>query len=316
MEGAYKSKLNESQLNQVIRNVMNSSIRSYSELSDGWANSAYSIELEDGRKVVLKARPPEGIRFMRCEVDLMKTEVHAMRQLSSSGELPIPRIYAYDQSLELLPVEYFIMEHLEGRPYNQVKLDLSEEQREEIYLQIGKLNRLINEVQGSGFGFYSQPSFRSWRDAFAEMIFGVVADGKDAGVTMPIAYEELEKLIEKQLDCLNDVVEPRLLHWDLWDGNVFVKDGQVTGIIDFERALWGDPLMEHYFSHFHSSEAFRQGYGLSAKESSQLSRIKLYDLYLDLILYVECTYRKYEDEHHVNWTYDNLVQGLARFQSS
>jgi aminoglycoside phosphotransferase (APT) family kinase protein len=313
MEGVYKSKLSEQQLNEVVREKLNSSIRSYSELTEGWANSAYSIELEDGSKVVLKARPPAGITFMRCEVDLMKTEVYAMKRLAGLRSLPIPRIIVYDHSLELLPVEYFVMEHLEGTPYTQAKADLSEEQRETIERELGAFNRLINECKGEGFGFYSRPTHQSWRDAFKEMIFGVLEDGKEAGVSLPVDYPELERLIEGRLDPLNEVVEPRLLHWDLWDGNVFVKDGHVTGIIDFERAIWGDPIMEHYFSHFNPSEAFRQGYGITLTEPSQLARRKLYDLYLDLILYIECAYRKYDNENHVKWAYDNLAQSLERF---
>ncbi|QJD87029.1 phosphotransferase family protein [Cohnella herbarum] len=316
MEGAYKSKLSERQLNEVIQAKMNSTIRSYSELTEGWANSAYSIEMEDGKKVVLKARPPADIRYMRCEVDQMKTEVDAMRRLASNRSLPIPHIYVYDQSLELLPVEYFIMEHLEGKPYNQVKAELPEEQRDAIERRLGELNYQINECIGEGFGFYSRPTDRSWRDTFKEMIFGVLEDGKEAGVSLPIAYPELERLIEERLYSLDEVIEPRLLHWDLWDGNVFVKDGQLSGIIDFERAIWGDPIMEHYFSHFNPSVPFRQGYGISLTEPSQLARRKLYDLYLDLILYIECAFRKYDNENHVKWAYDNLAQGLERFCAS
>jgi hypothetical protein len=93
-----------------------------------------------------------------------------------------------------------------------------------------------------------------------------------------------------------------------------VKDGAVTGIIDFERAVWGDPLMEHYFSHFNKSPFFRQGYGLFPTEPSQLARVKLYDLYLDLLLHIECAYRKYEDEGHIKWAYDNLAEGWKRFK--
>ncbi|WP_256758938.1 phosphotransferase family protein [Cohnella sp. WQ 127256] len=313
MEGAYKTKLDKYQLNQAIKDALGCSIHSYTELSDGWANSAYKVELEDGRKVVLKIRPSVNTQFMRCEVETMKTEVQAMRQLSSIKQLPIPHIIAYDQSLSLLPAEYFIMEHLEGTPYNQVKDDLTEEARETIEHELGELNRLINDVKGEGYGFYTQPTGQSWRDSFRGMILGVLEDGKDAGVSLPISYSELEELIEQRLDVMNDVQEPRLLHWDLWDGNFFVKDGKITGIIDFERAIWGDPLMEHYFSRFNPSEPFRRGYGLFPTEPSQIARRKLYDLYLDLILFVECAYRKYENEGHVNWAYDNLKQGLERF---
>jgi len=125
----------------------------------------------------------------------------------------------------------------------------------------------------------------------------------------------LEKRIESRLDALRDVTEPRLLHWDLWDGNVFVKEGRVSGIVDFERAIWGDPLMEFYFGRFHNSKAFRQGYGVSSPDPAQIARRKLYDLYIDLILYIECDFRQYENREHIRWTRDNPVLGLERFSS-
>ncbi len=74
--------------------------------------------------------------------------------------------------------------------------------------------------------------------------------------------------------------------------------------------------MEFYFSHFNKSDSFRKGYGLFPTEPSQAARRKLYDLYFDLILHIECAYRKYEDEGHVKWAYDNLAQGLERFNGT
>jgi aminoglycoside phosphotransferase (APT) family kinase protein len=35
-----------------------------------------------------------------------------------------------------------------------------------------------------------------------------------------------------------------LLHFDLWDGNVLAADGRLTGLVDGERFLWGDPLLD------------------------------------------------------------------------
>lgn len=37
---------------------------------------------------------------------------------------------------------------------------------------------------------------------------------------------------------------PGLLHGDFWPGNVLWKDGQVSGVIDWEAAAWGDPLYD------------------------------------------------------------------------
>ena len=38
--------------------------------------------------------------------------------------------------------------------------------------------------------------------------------------------------------CLDEVTEPRFVEWDLWDGNVMVRDGTIVAIIDHERAFY------------------------------------------------------------------------------
>ncbi|RKP53060.1 aminoglycoside phosphotransferase family protein [Cohnella endophytica] len=318
MEGAYKTKLSESQLEQAIRAIFDEDIASCSELTHGWANSAYAVELAGGKKVVLKARPSTAVRLMRCEVDTMKAEVLAMRRLAEADPtFPAPAIYAYDDSLELLPVEYFVMDYIEGTLYNQVKSGMPEQERNVIEFQLGQLNRRINEVRGDqGFGYYANPVHTSWRRAFADMIQGVLEDGKESGVELSIPYEELEKEIERRLPALDEVIEPRLVHWDLWDGNVFVKDGKISGIVDFERAMWGEPLIEQYFGKFNASPGFREGYGYHPSTPTEIARRELYDLFLDLILFIECPFRKYENEGHVQWTRDNLEEGLKKFMAT
>jgi len=313
VQGIYKTKLTDNQLKEVARATFSCGLVGSAEMSDGWANSAYVLELDDGRKAVLKASPSSQIKLMRCETGQMKAEVEVMKRFERSEDVPVPRIYAYDTSKELIPVDYFVMEFIEGKPLNQIKETMNAEQLNGIYRRLGEINRRINEVSGTRFGFYTRPSVGSWRDAFAEMIGGVIADGRDAGVEWPIDLAELERRIEARLDVLKEVSEPRLLHWDLWDGNVFVKDGQVSGIVDFERAIWGDPLMEYYFGRFHVTDAFMEGYGMPPLTPAQIERRKLYDLYLDLILHVECTYRQYGNQDHVRWARDNLVKGMARF---
>ncbi|MFC5470693.1 phosphotransferase family protein [Cohnella suwonensis] len=314
VEGAYKSKLTEDQLNRAVKPIFNREIRNIEELADGWANSAYAIELDDGRRVVLKARPSSEVRLMRCEVDTMRTEVHSMRQLAEADPTyPIPSLYAYDDTLRVLPVEYFVMSYMEGTPYNKVKGELPEADRNAIEVQLGELNRRINEVKGPRFGYYARPDHATWREAFAEMIYGVLEDGKEMSVELPVPYEELEREIGRRLHVLDEVTEPRLAHWDLWDGNVFVKDGRITGIVDFERAMWGDPLIEHYFGKFNPSPGFRRGYGRAPATPAELARRELYDLFLDLILVIECSFRKYEDEGHIRWTNENLAESLKRF---
>ncbi len=315
MEGIYKSKLSGEQLNAAVKQAFGLPLTEYAELTDGWANSAYAITLSDGRRVVLKARPANNIRSMRCEPETMKTEVMVLRLLSGLEGFPVPQLRAYDDSLKLLPVEYFIMDYVEGDPYVKVKDSLPAETRAAIEEQLGLFTRAMNALTGERFGYFADSAAKHdcWREAFREMIMGVLLDGEEAGVKLPVPYEELREAIESRLHVLDEVTVPQLVHWDLWDGNFFVKDGVVTGIVDFERARWGDPLMEMYFGKFVDSEAHTRGYGLSMTEPSQIARRKLYDLYLDLIMDIECVYRKYENEGHVRWARDNLTDGIRSF---
>ncbi|WP_164472651.1 phosphotransferase family protein [Cohnella candidum] len=314
MEGIYKTKIRETELADLVRKTLGGRLTKSREMTGGWANSAYALELEDGMRAVLKAGPPKSARMMRYEVRIMKTEVEAMRLLASSP-LPVPQVYHYDDTCTELPVEFFIMEHMDGEIYGSVKPSLSEAERETIDAELGRLNRILNEVRGQRFGLYAQPSDAGWKDTFMDLIFGVLLDGEEMGVVLPVPYAEIRGEVLARSEVLDEVKEPRLVHWDLWDGNVFVKDGAVTGLIDFERALWGDPLMEVYFSHFNRSPAFLRGYGKSKLSESEFARRSLYDLYLDLILYVECTFRQYDDEGHIRWARDNLAEGLARFMN-
>jgi Predicted aminoglycoside phosphotransferase len=319
MENANKYRLSDQELGAVVRQVFGQTFTSARELTDGWANMAYSIQLEDGRKTVLKIAPSQDKLVMRYERNIMKTEVESMRLVADNPALPVPCIYAYDPTCELIQAEYFFMEYVEGTALNTIRDSLTTEERENIIRQLGGYSRSINAYKNSFFGSL-QPDGRrrdSWAEVFMGMLEDVLADGKDADVTLPVSYTEIEREIARSSESLTDVKEACLVHWDLWDGNVFVKDGAISGLIDFERAFWGDPLCEYYFGRLAqgSSKAFYAGYGMNGLSESERRRRVLYDFYLDLILVIECTYRKYENQGHINWTYDNFKEGFKHLQA-
>ncbi|WMT42230.1 phosphotransferase [Paenibacillus sp. D2_2] len=140
------------------------------------------------------------------------------------------------------------------------------------------------------------------------MFDGILADARDAGVVLPMTEEEIWSLLDQAQDSLAEVKTPCLVHWDLWDGNVFVQDGRITGLIDCERALWGDYLLEYNFRAVSGQSAdFLRGYGIEQLTPSEKTRNQIYELYLVLILHIECAYRKYDDKRHIEWV-ANLLQ--------
>lgn len=56
----------------------------------------------------------------------------------------------------------------------------------------------------------------------------------------------------------DEVTVPRLVHWDLRAGNVLVEQERITGLIDFERCLWGDVRMEVGFRTFARDPFFKR----------------------------------------------------------
>jgi aminoglycoside phosphotransferase (APT) family kinase protein len=249
----------------------------------------------------------------------MEAEVAAMRAIHEAGVgVPIPAVYGYDDSRELVPGRYFFQERLLGKPYNTVRDQLSEVERAVIERELGTYNARINAIAGESFGYFGQPGSRrsTWREAFTSMIGGLLQDGLDAGIKLPLPYEAIEAIVQSHAPSLDAVTSPQLVLWDLWEGNVFVHEGRITGLIDSERALWGDPLMEHFFSFFANSTPFLEGYGVASPSANPNTRVRrmLYDLYLSLVLRIECAYRHYQEDH-TNWTITVLNERIQALQT-
>lgn len=321
MESSTKTKLTTEQQNQLVGASFGDhvSITRSTELTGGYFNAAYDLLLSDGRAMILKISPSVSTDTLSYEQDIMATEVAAMRLMKTIGTVPVPEVYAYDNSKKLISSDFFFMEKIIGEPYNEIKEELSLEQRVKIETELGRYCRIINEIPGERFGLFNTSTSitgNSWRDTFHKLIGSLLDDARRLKTEMPISLETIESEIISRLHVMDDVTEPRLVHWDLWDGNVFVRDGSIVALIDWERALWGDPLMEYYFRYIENSEHFCSGYGDSFDSPNETARIKLYDLYIDLIYFIECSSRKYDSQDHLQWAHDNLLEGWERFMNN
>jgi aminoglycoside phosphotransferase (APT) family kinase protein len=294
-------------------------VRTVTELVEGYFSSAYGIEFVDGRKVVLKVAPPDDVPLLRYELDLLGAEVAVMERLRRDTDVPVPRVLLHDPSREIIPAPYFVMEFVEGTPLHRVRDRLPPGDRRAVDRRIGEIVREINGITGPDFGYVAarQPRFATWPKAFDRMLRDVLADGEDAGVSLGVPYPEILALCRHRAPALAEVREARLVHWDVWAGNVFVDPDrlEVTGLIDCERSLWGDPLLEFNFREYDPDGGFAEGYGraMLTTEAEQARRA-LYDVYLYAILIVECAYRGYPTDNQERWARPRLDETIGRLQ--
>ena len=126
---------------------------------------------------------------------------------------------------------------------------------------------------------------------------------------------------------METVQQPSLVLWDLHDGNIIVnpENGELQAIIDGDRALWGDPLMDFPFRSFMTlSERWLTIYSQNLKLNCPIVdktntdaqvRIAWYDLYLALVMIIESVYRQYPPGHD-SWAREmgtdavNKLEGL------
>lgn len=279
------------------------------ELTEGYFNVAYRISLEHAPSCILKIAPPKESLVMSYEKNIMMSEVVAMRTVKEHSDVPAAEVLFYDDSLSLIQAPYFFMEILEGASFHSILSSLSTDVQSAIRTEAGSLNRKINNIKGSKFGYLGQPSLQGsdWYQVFSLMTELAFSDGERLSIDLKISKKQLFEDLEKCKELFNEVKVPVLVHWDLWDGNIFVKDNQITGLIDWERSLWADPLMEVGFRTYGSNRDFYKGYGVEHLSEKEYLRALWYDVYTMLLVSQECDYRQYDTRDMYNWATSHLL---------
>ncbi|MEV6416763.1 aminoglycoside phosphotransferase family protein [Kribbella sp. NPDC051718] len=246
------------------------------ELTEGTYNTVYRI----GSDLILKVSPDPDAPVLSHEHDLIRTE--ALFYQAARGKAPVPEVIHSGD-------DYLLMTALPGTTMQGVPDD----ERAVLQRELGGIVSTLHEVTGSAFGYPQKGLVSTWSEAFLSMVDDVLADASRFAVELPRPAEQLRQLVLSRLELLDEVQTPRLIHFDLWDGNILVEDGRIVGVIDGERAFWGDPVAE-----FASLTLFRSapdadllaGYG----ELELGEALVLYRVYLYLIMLIEGTPRGYE----------------------
>lgn len=302
--GITKNKQSQQTINKMTGNAYpGKRISSCTELTEGFCNVAYLITFQDGEKKILKIAAADNHGYMSNEINMMTAEVSAMQLLQDKLSAKVAKVDLHDNSKTICSGEYFFMDCLDGENYFHLKNRLSEKEQQNLDFQIGHLVREFTNISNDFFGLLGdvEHRFPSLYELIHYMLNNVIRDADRKAVKYFISGNKLLALLERDRYIFDQVTTPCLVHYDLWEGNIFVKDMQVHGLIDWERALWGDPLMEDRFRRHTRNSDFLKGFGIESFTDAQQRRIYWYDIILYLTMMTEGIYREYEDDSQYRW---------------
>jgi fructosamine-3-kinase len=241
----------------------------------GRYNDSYYIDAEQGR-FVLRIAPPDSVPKLFYEIDMMKSEVGIHQLVREQTNLPVAQIVYHDFSREAIDRDYLIMDYLEGSPgYFDEK-------------ELGKYVRQLHTIKSDQCGYPEReaPTGKRWHDAFETYVELIFKDCLSCSIIDGDEYDYFLSIYEKHSAVVEEI-PASLLHLDLWSQNILTVEGRITGILDFDRGLYGDPELEFAVldTYGYSSAEFFAGYGKPRPNDSKAQiRQRLYIVY-ELIKY-------------------------------
>ncbi|MFE7760840.1 phosphotransferase family protein [Streptomyces sp. NPDC057438] len=288
-------------------------------LGGGTYNTVEELRLTDGTRLILKIPPPSTTPRLAYESELLGAEAEFCRAATAVG-VPAPQVVAAALDESAPAGRYLLLTHCPGGDWG----DLEPAQSGPVRRELGGLVARLHRVTGPGFGYPSGtfgPLAADWRTAFTAIYDGVLADARRFRAWLPLPVDEVARTARAAYDALDEVTVPRLVHFDLWPGNILVEHGQtprVGGLIDGERMFWGDPVADFVslalLDDIRQDDDFLTGYREAGGEigftPSVRRRYALYRSYLYLIMLVEVVPRALDDGD-VAWRREEVAPRLA-----
>jgi len=248
---------------------------SFKPVKTGKFNISYFVCVGE-EEFVLRIAPSRDETFVFYERDMMRQEPEIHDLVLSRTSVPVARIIAHDESHELIDSDFLIMERLPGRPLTEMaRVDYGF-----VLRQVGEYLAQVHSITAEQYGYLGshcpmEPQ-ETWAAAFRIMWHKMIDDIVGVGHYDDSESSMLRELLDSRLSYFDRPIRSSLLHMDIWHQNILVDgEGNVTALVDWDRALWGDVEIEFAVLDYCgiSEPAFWEGYGCD-RDQSQEARIR------------------------------------------
>lgn len=244
-----------------------------------------------------------------------KGEKWAYDTLRGSG-IPIPEVVAQDASKTLAPYDYIILTKLPGKMVYASRDEVTPGQVHDIAYAAGMHLAAMHANTFDGFGLLfnlaAGVNKTEWADYVAWFYADYAGQVRAAGLLDEDILARIEVMRERMRPLFAEVTRGHFVHGDYHYSNLLQDGGQLSGVLDFEWAMSGDPAWDFRIDDQlelalpGSKAAFYTGYtARRALDAHHAERVVFYKLglYLD--------YLTFEDEVEHDETREWLLKELT-----
>jgi len=314
--------LSEDELRAVSLRYFGEQLVGWELLRGGLFNTTYRLDTKE-KSVILRLGPVHREVLLPYEQGLMASEP-VVQELMLRYGIPTSRTLSLHLDREVLDRDIAVVELIPG--VSMTSLELEPFQERDICRKAGALTRAIHAISVNDlpdpparpFGRTSLvlngKGSASWREAMLHESHQW-AEMADAAALLPGETIDRCNRCFEALSCVfDDITEARLVHGDLWYGNILVDDsGMFKAIIDNDRSFFGDPDFDLMLP-WMPAEPFMEGYECPLDLSDRaVLRRKLYRF----LLLLEDTYilkAEYRDPEGYRRSVDEVYPYLAELE--
>jgi fructosamine-3-kinase len=204
----------------------------------------------------------------------------------------VPSILSHDFSRRDIDRDYLLMEQLPGTPISGLA-SLTQRGFDAVLRQVGQCLRQVHGLTGNRYGYVGehrpmepQPD---WASAFVVMWHTLLDDIERCAGYSPDEALRMRRLVDRHIYVFDRPVPAALLHMDVWAENILADEaGELTGLVDWDRALWGDPEIEFAVLDYCgiSEPAFWEGYGAQRERSPEAEVRRIFYLLYEVQKYI------------------------------
>lgn len=215
-------------------------------ISVGPVSSVFLIRMAAGESLVLKA-------FDRGHGWKATKEAHVYGLFAGPGTMPVPRVLGvFQDPYKLSPIgASLVVSMVQGVTLAEMSTRLADREAVHVYGALGSiLRRSHDRLKTSGFGYVTtsvagsinsgEDYARIWLRSSLRRFLRRGGDGSLAA--------EIRRFVAARRDALAGCVQPVLCHNDLNEKNIFVANyagaWHISGIVDMEDAMAGDPIVD------------------------------------------------------------------------